>query len=61
LLSLRLQPANRSNLILFSHALLKAVNRLHRQKTPCSANLDSSDLIFFPFPPNNGTSSSVDR
>jgi hypothetical protein len=38
LLSLRLQPANRSNLILFSDALLKAVNRLHRQKAPCSAD-----------------------
>jgi hypothetical protein len=37
LLSLRLQPANRSNLILFSDALLKAVNRSHRQKAPWSA------------------------
>jgi hypothetical protein len=37
-----LQPANRSNLILLSDALLKAANRLHRQKASCSANLDSS-------------------
>src|ERR1700722_11969463 len=43
LLSLNLQPANRSNLILFSNALIKAVNRLHRQKAPCSANLDSPE------------------
>src|SRR3984957_16557059 len=43
LLSLRLQPAKGSNLILFSDALLKAVNRLHRQKAPCPANLDSSE------------------
>ena len=48
LLSLRLQPANRSNLILFSDALLKAVNRLHRQKAPCSANLDSPDIVVAP-------------
>jgi hypothetical protein len=45
LLSLRLQPANTSNLILFSNALLKAVNRLHRQKASCSANLDSSEIL----------------
>jgi hypothetical protein len=42
LVVMRLQPADRSNLILFSDALLKAGNRLHRQKVPCSANLDSS-------------------
>jgi hypothetical protein len=42
LLPLRLQPANRIKLILFSNALFKAVNRLHRQKAPCSANLKFS-------------------
>ena len=48
LLSLKLQPANRSNLILFSDALLKAVNTLHRQKASCSANLDSPDIVVAP-------------
>jgi hypothetical protein len=41
LLSFRQQPINETNLILFGQALLKAINTLHRQKTSCSANLDS--------------------
>ena len=40
----RQQPANRRNLIFFGPTLLKAINKLHRQKASCSANLDSSDF-----------------
>jgi len=36
------QPTNRRNLIFFGPTLLKAINKLHRQKASCSANLDSS-------------------
>ena len=48
LLSLRLQPANRSNLILFNDALLKAVTGYIVKKPPCSANLDSPDIVVAP-------------
>jgi hypothetical protein len=34
-----------AHLILFGQALLKAINKLHGQKTSCSANLDSSDFV----------------
>jgi hypothetical protein len=33
--------SNRSNLILFGRTLLKAINKLHRQKAYCFANLDT--------------------
>jgi hypothetical protein len=33
--------SNGSNLILFGRTLLKAINKLHRQKANCSANLDA--------------------
>jgi hypothetical protein len=33
--------SNSSNLILFGRTRLKAINKLHRQKTNCSANLDT--------------------
>jgi hypothetical protein len=39
----RQQPTNRRNLIFFGPTLLKAINKLHRQKASCSANLDSSE------------------
>ncbi len=32
LLSFRQQPINETNLILFGHALLQAINKLHGQK-----------------------------
>src|ERR1700688_364935 len=35
------QPINRTNPIWFGQALFKAINKLHRQKVSCSANLDS--------------------
>src|SRR5882757_1356580 len=38
---LRTQPINRTNLILFGQALFRPINKLHRQKARCSANLDS--------------------
>ena len=41
LLAFRKAPINSSNLILFAHALSKAISNLHRQKTSSSANLDS--------------------
>jgi hypothetical protein len=41
---LRLQPANRNNRILFSNAPLEPINSLHRQKAPCSADLDSPEV-----------------
>ena len=39
------KASGRDHLPSFNHALLKAVNRLHRQKTPCSANSDSSERM----------------
>jgi len=44
LLPFRQQPINRTNLILFGQALFKAINKLHRQKANCSANLDTSEV-----------------
>ena len=41
LLALRKAPINSSNLILFAHALSKAISNLHPPKTSSSANLDS--------------------
>ncbi len=34
--------SNTSNLMLFGRTLLKAINKLHRQKVDCSANLDKT-------------------
>ena len=43
-LPFRQQPINRTNLIFFGTILLKAINKLNRQKTTCTANLDSSEV-----------------
>jgi hypothetical protein len=40
-LPFRRQPINRTNPIWFGQAPFKAINKLHRQKVSCSANLDS--------------------
>jgi hypothetical protein len=39
--------SNSSNLIVFGRTLLKALNKLHRQKANCSANLDTLDTFSF--------------
>jgi hypothetical protein len=40
----RQRPIKQGNLILLGPILLKAISKLHRQKTSCSANLDSSEV-----------------
>ena len=41
---MRQQLFKQTNLILFGRTLLKAINKLHRQKANCSANLDKSEV-----------------
>jgi hypothetical protein len=41
--------SNSSNLIVFGRALLKALNKLPRQKANCSANLDTLEVQPSPF------------
>jgi hypothetical protein len=43
-LPFRRQPINRTNPIWFGQAPFKTINKLHRQKASCSANLDSLEV-----------------
>jgi hypothetical protein len=44
LLPFRQLPINRTNLILFGQPPFKAINKSHRQKANCSANLDRFEV-----------------